>query len=408
MNRRQRRPLLTRNAIALLLTLGCGAAGGSGDSSGQIVTVTRRDFSVSVSALGAVRPQIGAEVRVGSRISGQVRRLRANIGDRVKPGQVIAELATEDLDAEVAERRAELEVATAQLAEVETSAPRELAQAEAEVTRHEATARMTALAWERQQQLLRERASSDADADLVRERHEVAQAQLESARQLRDRLRLGMAERLRQAWAERDRAGAAVRRAQVDRSFATITAPIGGIVADVSTQEGETVAAGLNAPTFLTIVDLDRLQVNGFVDEVDIGKVSTGQPVTFTVDAHPAREFTGQVAAIYPSATIQDNVVKYVVAVKVTGDYAGLLKPEMTASVRIELPGRNALALPARAIRREGGRNLAYRIERGRPVAQPVQVGWRDGPWIEILSGLSEGDRVLLDPPVSSTQEPGS
>jgi multidrug efflux pump subunit AcrA (membrane-fusion protein) len=360
--------------------------------------VTRRAFSATVSALGAVRPQIGAEVRVGSRISGQVRRLRANIGDRVTRGAVIAELETRDLDAAVAERAAEREVAAAALAELESAAPRDLARADAEVAREEASARLARLAWERQQQLLRERASSAADADLARERHEVAQAALEAVRQARDRLKSGLGERLRQAGAERDRATAAWENARVARSFAVITAPIGGVVAEVATQEGETVAAGLNAPTFVTIVDLARLQVNTFVDEVDIGKVGTGMPVSFTVDAFPSREFAGKVAAIYPSATIQDNVVKYVVAVAIEGEYAGLLRPEMTASVRIALPERTALALPARAIRREGGRSVVYRLEDRTPVASPVQVGWRDGPWIEIVSGLSEGDTVLLNP----------
>ena len=389
-----------RNSVGgLLLVAACGA--GSGNGLGESVLVSRRDFSVSVSALGAVKPQIGAEVRVGSRISGQVRRLRANIGDSVKRGQVIAELVTEDLDAIVGERKAELDLAAAELAELEGAAPRDLAQADALVTQREATARLAALNWERHQQLLKDRVISDADADQAREQHEVAQAELESARQARDRLRTGLTERMRQAVAERDRGTAALQSARVARSFAVITAPIGGIVSDVSTQEGETVAAGLNAPTFLTIVDLARLQVNAYVDEVDIGKVSTGQAVTFSVDAFPSREFSGRVSAIYPSATIQDNVVKYVVAVVISGDFAGL-RPEMTASVRIALPQRSALAIPARAIRREAGRSVVYRIEGGRIETRPVQVGWRDGSWIEIISGLSEGDRVLLDPPASS------
>ena len=116
---------------------------------------------------------------------------------------------------------------------------------------------------------------------------------------------------------ERELADAQLSEARVNLSYATITAPISGVIGSVTTQEGETVAAGLNAPTFVVIVDLDRLQVNAFVDEVDIGKVALGQRVTFNVDAFPAQDFTGAVAAIYPSATIQDNVVKYVVAIDI-------------------------------------------------------------------------------------------
>jgi len=81
-----------------------------------------------------------------------------------------------------------------------------------------------------------------------------------------------------------------------DRSFTVIRTPISGVVVSVSTQEGETVAAGLNAPTFLTVVDLERLQVHALVDEVDIGKIEPGQSATFSVDAFPGRDFTSHVS----------------------------------------------------------------------------------------------------------------
>lgn len=189
----------------------------------------------------------------------------------------------------------------------------------------------------------------------------------------------------------------------MDRSFATITAPISGIVASVATQEGETVAAGLSAPTFLTIVDLGRLQVNAFVDEVDIGKVKAGLAASFTVDAFPSRDFSGRVAAIYPTATIQDNVVKYVVAVDIDSGYAGSLRPEMTANVRIRVDERTVLAIPARAIRRENGASVVYVRVDGKPQSRAVRLGWRDGGWVEIVEGLKVGERVFVDPPLPAT-----
>jgi HlyD family secretion protein len=191
----------------------------------------------------------------------------------------------------------------------------------------------------------------------------------------------------------------------VDRSFTVLRSPIGGVVASVATQEGETVAAGLNAPTFVTVVDLERLQVNAYVDEVDIGKVATGQRAVFTVDAFPARDFSGRVAAIYPTATIQDNVVKYVVALDIDGEYAGLLRPEMTASVRIELDARTVLAVPVRAIRQDAGRSVVHVVNGDRPEVRPVRVGWRDGPWAEVTDGLVEGERILLNAPASGEEQ---
>lgn len=320
----------------------------------------RRVFASSVTAIGTIKPQVGAEVRVGSRISGRVRRLTANIGDAVRRGQVIAELETEELDAAVAERRAELEVA------------------DAEIAAAGARIKLAAVELARQEQLERQGVASQAEADLARERHGAAVAYERSAE------------------AARTRAEAALEQALVQRSFATLHAPIGGVVASVATQEGETVAAGLNAPTFLTIVDLARLQVDTYVDEVDIGKIRVGQRATFSVDAFPARDFAGTVFAIYPTATIQDNVVKYIAAVRIQ-DGIGALRPEMTANVRIELDAREVLAVPVRAVRRVDGRSVVYVGDAARPEPRPVRVGWRDGAFVEITDGLGAGERVLLD-----------
>lgn len=391
-----------------LLAGGARLAFGGGDRGTDIagtVIVEERDFTTTVSAIGAVKPQIGAEVRVGSRISGRVQRLRANIGDRVERGQVIAELETEELDALIAERRAEFEMAEAKLAAVQSLSPFEIAQAEADVDGFEATAKLASEAWERQQVLLREGFISPAEAEAAYERHEVSRAQLESALRAVQLVRTGTDEQLRQAEADVERVGASLQRARVDRSFTVILSPIAGVVASVSTQEGETVAAGLSAPTFVTVVDLKRLQVDAYVDEVDIGKVSIGQSVLFTVDAFPARDFEGHVSAIYPSATIQDNVVKYVVAVDIDGEYAGLLRPEMTASVGIRMEARTALTVPTRAIRRRDGGSVVYLLQSGEAHVIAIRLGWRDGPWAEVVEGLAEGDHILLDPPTPGVEE---
>jgi multidrug efflux pump subunit AcrA (membrane-fusion protein) len=386
-------------AVAVVLLAWLSTSRRTGSDSPDQVVVAERLFTASVAAVGAVKPRIGAEVRVGSRISGRVVRLRANIGDAVERGQVIAELETADLDAEVAERRAELRLAEARRDALDTATPEEIARAEAEVARFEASAKLASEEWARQEALFKERVATQAEADAARERVTVARAQLEEARRALALVRSSRPQQRRQADADVDRARAALDRAVVDRSFAVIKAPIAGVIASVATQEGETVAAGLSAPTFVTIVDLGRMRVHAFVDEVDIGKVRVGQPATFTVDAFPARDFAGKVAAIFPNATIQDNVVKYVVAIDITGDSAQVLRPEMTVSVRITLEARQVLAVPARAIRREGGRSVVHVIERGEVVTRMVRVGWRDGSWVEIAEGLRAGERVLLDPP---------
>src|SRR5688500_13037362 len=235
-------------ALALVVALGAwlGSDDPASPGSRETVVAEKRAFASTVAAIGAVKPQIGAEVRVGSRVSGRVRRLRANIGDRVRKGDVIAEIETADFDALVAQRRAEVDLATARLAALDTISPHEIARAESDVARFEATAKLAAEEAERQQGLLRERVSSKAEADAAQERGAVAQAQLVSARRALDRARGGRGEQRKQAVAEVARARAALESAVVDRSFTIITSPIDGVVASVATQEGETVAAGLN------------------------------------------------------------------------------------------------------------------------------------------------------------------
>ena len=380
--------------LALCLAAGCSPAPEAAPPIPRAKAV-RRTFASTVLAIGAVRPQVGAEVRVGSRISGRVERLHANLRDSVKKGQVIAELEKAELEAVAAERRAEVLRAEARLSSVEKVYPRELEKAEAEVAQRTATEVLARKDLERQDDLLKQEFTTNQARDQAQERLLVAQAQLQVARKSHDLVRTQYDEAAKEARAELERARAALLGAEVQLSYAVIRTPISGVVASVSTQEGETIAAGLSAPTFVTIVDLSRLQVEAFVDETDIGKVKVGQRVVFTVDAFPAMEFEGKVVALYPKAVVQDNVVKYVVAVEIAGAYEGRLRPEMTASVTIHLESRTALAIPSKAVKREQGRNVVYVGKE----ARPVRLGWKDGPWVEVAAGLEEGQEVMLEIP---------
>ena len=369
-------------------------------------TVVRRDFASSVLATGAVQPQIGAEVRVGARISGKVERLLANIGDTVAKGQVVAELEKADLEAVVAQRQAELNLAEAKLAAVESLLPREIEKARLDLEENQATLTLAEKILGRTRQLHVQAVATDEDLDQAEERYAVASSRVASSRKALELAETRYAEDLRQAKAEVERARSALKNAQVQLSYATITAPIQGVIASVSTEEGETVAAGMQAPTFVTIIDLQRLQVDAYVDEVDIGKVKVGQRAVFTVDAFPGTEFEGTVSAIYPKAVIQDNVVNYDVVVDIQTPYHGRLRPEMTASVTIFLDRRqDVLAVPSKAVQREQGKTIVYVLEGGQAEPREIKVGWRDGPWIEVVSGLEEGETVLVEPPQKDSQK---
>lgn len=409
--RRRNRFLL----LAFLITASAIAAGAWFASRGinsakpvaETAAVERRDFSSTVLATGAVRPQVGAEVRVGARISGRVAGLRANIGDRVARGQVIAELEKADLEAVVAQREAELELAEAKHAAVERLMPTEIQKAQHDISRWQASCQLCQQVADRETHLLSTDATSAQAVEEAQERLSVAKAELASAEKAHELLQARYEEERRQASAEIARARSALSNAQVQLSYATITAPIDGVIASVSTQEGETVAAGMQAPTFVTIIDLDRLQVDAYVDEVDIGKVHPGQEVLFTVDTFPGREFKGRVTAIYPKAVIQDNVVNYDVVVDILDEHGGILRPEMTASVTVLLEQKTGvLAIPAKAVKRQQGKNVVYLARDAQPEMREITVGWKDGQWIEVLGGLEEGQTVLLETPAPAISTP--
>jgi HlyD family secretion protein len=332
-------------AVPVLLGLLARAATTRGQepaSPGEIARVTRRTLSSAVKATGVVKPRIGAEVKVGSRVSGVVARLHVRIGDTVGRGQLLAELETRELQA----RRD---------------------QAQAALASAEATLRY-------------------AESDLARKRSLAAQQLLPASD-------LDVAERSRAvAEQQQGEATANLDYARTQLGYSRIAAPIAGIVASVATQEGETVAASFAAPTFVTLVDLARLEVWAYVDETDIGRIRTGQPARFTVDTYPDHEFEGRVTAVYPQAEVRDNVVNYVTVVTFDPPRDRTLRPEMTTTVRIAIETReNILVVPRRAVRRDGGRAYVLTLAGEK---RWVRVGNRDETDCEIVEGLAEGDEV--------------
>ncbi len=373
-----------------------GCSSEARQSNYSTVRATRQTFAPTVTALGIVKPQVGAEVRLGARIPGKVEHLRANVGDFVEQGQVIAELEKDELEASVDKQQAELSEAMATLAARQILGPIEIAKAEADSSRFRAAYELKAVEYERQVALFEKNLISSQDLDQAREAFLIAEAESEASTKTLELARAELVEDLKQLGAEVEIAEAALKISEVELSYATLRAPISGIIASVSTQEGETVAVGLSAPTFVTIIDLNSLQVETYVDEVDIGKIETGQKAIFAVEAFPATDIEGEVVGIYPKAILRENVVFYNVVVKSLDIPPVVLRPEMTANVTILLESReDILVVPASAVRRSGGTNLVYLIEDRKPVAREVQIGLREGRLLEITAGLGEGDEIL-------------
>lgn len=394
--------------VAAAAAIWWGGSGPGPDTDGPPPTVTaaRRDVVSRVLAPGKVLPQVGAEVNVGARISGKLERLLVGVGDRVAKDQVIAEVEKDDLLAMVRQREAEVAFVRARINALERLGPREIARSRAELADWQARLEFAEAEAKRHRELLGRKAVARQAWEEAHKECQVARARIQVARRELELTETRCEEDMSQLKAELAKAQASLAQAQVNLSYATIRAPLAGIVASVSTRQGETVAAGMNAPTFVTIIDPARLQVDVYVDEVDIGRVRSGARALFTVDAYPDREFQGRLSAILPKAVVNDNVVSYDCIIHIDTPYEGLLRPEMNANVTLlEQERKGMLVLPATALRMQDGRYLAYRWQDGKTTPVPVEVGWRGEEMVEITKGLSPGDQVLALPPRGGQEE---
>jgi len=195
--------------------------------------------------------------------------------------------------------------------------------------------------WVRARKLGPSDALSQTDFDAARANYEVAKANLG----------VGKAAVV-QAQGSVAQAEATLRRALQNLSYCTIKSPVNGVIIDRRVNIGQTVVASLNAPSlFLLAKDLNRLQVWVSVNEADIGRIKPGQPVTFTVDAHPGDVFPGKVGKIRLNATMTQNVVTYTVEVD-TDNSGGKLFPYLTANVNFIVGERkDVLLVPNAALR---------------------------------------------------------
>ncbi len=390
--------------------------------------VKRAGLVETVSATGSVTAQTGAMVKIGSQITGRIKHLYADVGSKMKAGQMIAELDVPDLRAQVEQAEATLALNQRRLSEQLSGVELQRVQASTDIERADAGV-ATAQAAVRQAQA--NQANSDAnlrrqeelfekgyvaasDVDNARAQAKVNEAQvasaLESLKQAQaaaaasragsaqNAIKQAQVQEARQA-VRQSQAALDVTRSQLDKAY--IRTPISGTVLQLAQQEGETIAAGLSAPTLIIVADLARLQVDAFVDETDIGKVELGQPAKVTVDAYPDRKFPGTVQKIASGATMQQNVVTYDVTIDLENP-KGLLKPDMTATVDMEVVRRkDVLTVPVDAIKPSTGGDTVTVLKTnaaGEATYEitPVTIGISDGDNTEILSGLKEGDVVVL------------
>ena len=358
----------------------------------KIIRVERGDIARSVVARGKIEPL--SKVEVKSKANGIIKALVADVGDSVKEDQVLAELDKADLQAQVREAAAVLagEEANLQAAvAAEAKARIEAANPDLEFAKRD---------YDRAQELFKQKIASQQQLDDASRAYEVSKNHQEL---------LNAAVQNAAAQVEQGRARVAAAKASLDRaqetlSYATIRAPIAGLVLTRDHEVGDAVSSILNlgsaATLIMTLGDMSSVYIKGEVDEADIGKAATGQRVRTQVESFPGETFDGVVKRIAPIGKELNNVTTFEVRVTIANP-KGKLRVNMTANAEIVLEERQKVLLVPEAalVYDKDHRAFVQRLDSStrdgwRKVA--VKTGISNGQRTELVSGVAEGDRVVL------------
>jgi len=329
----KRTPVLVLGGLIVLVIMALFLFRGKGDAAGgqydiETAKVSKGDVARIVSASGAVRAL--TTVEVGSQLSGQVVELYADFNSKVKAGQLVARIDPQTFATRVQQAKADL-----------LSAKANVAVQEAGIARAVATLSQAQKDFRRQEQLLKEDAISQALFDATERALAVAQADLALAKAQHQSALASMTQR-----------EAALETANVDFERTYIRSPIDGVVIERAIDVGQTVAASFSAPVLFRIAqDLGDIRIDAAVVEADIGGITEGDKVVFTVDAYPDDQFSGEVEQVRLAATELQNVVTYTVVIAAQNPQMKLL-PGMTANVEITADKReDVLRIASGALR---------------------------------------------------------
>jgi len=305
------------------------------------------------------------KVDVGAQVSGQLKTLSVEIGDKVKKGQLLGVIYPEQAQNQISEVEETLEATL-----MELRAQRAQAQAE----RNLAQVTLT-----RQQALAKTQAISKQDLDTAATELAVKQAQIGTID------------------AQIKRNQASLDTAKTNLDYTQIVAPMAGEVTQITTLQGQTVIAAQQAPNILTLADMSTMLVKAQVSEADIIHLKPGQKAWFTVLGDPETRYEGVLKDILPTPTKVNDAIFYHARFEVPNPQ-GVLRLEMTAQVHIQLSGvKNVLTVPLASLGDPVGDNR-YKVKllrNGEVSEREVVIGARNDTDVVVVKGLEEGEEVV-------------
>ena len=386
---------LSAGVLVVVLLGGFGIvrlAKGSGIDPNRLAKVTRGDVARSVVATGKIQPITKVEVK--SKASGIVEKLYVDINNHVTKGQQLAQLDQQEIVAQVEAQRAQLASSQANVGTYEANVEQDKVNAAAP------DLPMYKLTLDRNQEMQKEgivsmQALNDADKDYLAAltRRDSAKAQIG----------VDMA-KLKQARAQVQQAEASLKQLEEQLGYTTIVAPMDGEILSRDVEIGDAVSSilvlGSTATLVMTEGDVNEVYVDGKVDEADIAHVYMGQPARIKVESFRDRTFNGKVTKISPMGVEKDNVTTFEVRVSINNP-GGELKALMTANAEILLDEhKGVLTVPENAVTYDNMKNASVQVpdksKKDGTRKVDVKVGLSNGSVTEIVSGLKEGDQVVL------------
>jgi len=361
----------------------------------RLAKATRGDIAKSVVATGKIQPITKVELK--SKASGIVQQLYVDINQTVHKGQVLAQLDQQEILAQVAAQKAQLEAATANVGTYQANVAQDKVNAEApDLPMYKNTLDRN-LQMEKEG-VVSQQALDDADRNYL------------AALNKRDTARATIAvdqAKLKQAEAQVAQSKATLNQLDEQLSYTTLVSPMDGVILSRDVELGDAVSSilvlGSTATLVMTIGDTKQVYVQGKVDEADIANVYLGQPARIKVESFRDKVFNGKVTKISPLGVEKDNVTTFEVRVSIDNS-TGELKANMTANAEILVEEhKNTLMVPEQALIYDNKKNASVNVPD--PKAKdgqrsvPVKVGVANGSNTEILSGLKEGDTVVLAVP---------
>jgi HlyD family secretion protein len=382
-------------AVILVIVVGLVAAVTRGSTKidpSRLAKVERGDLAKSVVATGKIEPITKVEVK--SKASGIVKKLLADYGENVKKDQVLAELDKEEILAQVNQQKASLQAAEAAARAADADLQR------AKVDAEGPDIPMLQRAYERAQKMAKDGVVSESALDDAQKNYEMAT----------NKQHLGRANvitatsKVKQAEAQVAQSQALLAQIEKEYQNSTIVSPIDGMVLSRDVEVGTAVSSilvlGSSATLVMTLGDTREVYVKGKVDESDIGKVYIGQAARIKVESYKDRTFSGKVTKISPMGVEKDNVTTFEVRVSIDNS-KGELKSQMTANAEVLLEEhKGILMVPEGALIYDKDRKASVEIPE--PAAKDgrkkvdVTVGISNGSKTELLTGLKEGQQVIL------------